>query len=70
MQNDIAALKLDDRDRQILDELQRNGAVTNAELAERVNLSPSACLRRVNLLKESGIVEGIHLILDPAKLGF
>lgn len=62
--------ELDDRDYRILDELQRDGALTNAELAERVNLSPSACLRRVNLLKESGLIEGTHLILDQAKAGF
>lgn len=63
-------LQLDDRDYSILDELQRDGALTNAELAERVHLSPSACLRRVNLLKESGLIEGTHLILDQAKAGF
>ncbi len=63
-------VELDDRDYRILDELQRDGALTNAELAERVNLSPSACLRRVNLLKESGLIEGTHLILDQAKAGF
>lgn len=61
---------LDDRDYQILQELQQDGSLTNAELAERVHLSPSACLRRVNLLKESGLVEGTHLILDQAKAGF
>ena len=63
-------MTLDDRDYHILDELQNDGVLTNAELAERVNLSPSACLRRVNLLKESGLVEGIHLLIDQHKAGF
>ncbi len=61
---------IDDRDRLILEELQANGALSNADLAERVNLSPSACLRRVNILAESGLVEGTHLVLDQAKAGF
>ncbi len=63
-------IEIDQRDYHILDELQRDGALTNAELAERVHLSPSACLRRVNLLKESGVIAGTHLILDQAKAGF
>jgi Lrp/AsnC family leucine-responsive transcriptional regulator len=63
-------IETDDRDLQILDELQRDGSLTNAELAERVNLSPSACLRRVNLLRNSGIVEGTRLLLDQANAGF
>jgi Lrp/AsnC family leucine-responsive transcriptional regulator len=61
---------LDDRDLAILDELQGDGALSNAELSERVNLSPSACLRRVGILKDSGLVEGTHLILNQAKAGF
>ena len=63
-------LQLDDRDRQILNELQNDGRLSNADLAERVNLSPSACLRRVNLLLESGIVAGTHLVLDEKVAGF
>ena len=63
-------MELDDRDYRILDELQRDGSLTNADLAERVNLSPSACLRRVNLLKDSGIIAGTHLVLDQTKAGF
>jgi DNA-binding Lrp family transcriptional regulator len=61
---------LDDRDRQILSELQTDARLTNAELAERVHLSASACLRRVNLLMESGLVAGAHLVLDPEVAGF
>jgi Lrp/AsnC family leucine-responsive transcriptional regulator len=61
---------LDKLDRRILDLLQENGSLSNVDLAERVHLSPSACLRRVNLLLESGLVEGNHLILDQARAGF
>ena len=60
---------LDDLDRAILRELMRNGRVTNAELAERVHLSPSACLRRVRALEETGVVDGYVALLDAAKAG-
>jgi Lrp/AsnC family transcriptional regulator, leucine-responsive regulatory protein len=63
-------MDLDDRDYEILIALQRDGSLTNAELADRVHLSPSACLRRVNLLKDSGMISGTHLILNQAKAGF
>lgn len=63
-------IAIDERDRQILSELQADGRLTNAELAERVHLSPSACLRRVNLLMESGLVAGTHLVLDQKAAGF
>jgi Lrp/AsnC family transcriptional regulator, leucine-responsive regulatory protein len=62
--------ELDKLDRRILELLQENGSLSNVEVAERVHLSPSACLRRVNLLLESGLVEGNHLILDQARAGF
>ena len=60
---------LDDLDRAILRELMRDGRVTNAELAERVHLSPSACLRRVRALEETGVVDSYVTLLDPAKAG-
>lgn len=63
-------LELDDKDRRILKELQADGRLTNAELAERVALSPSACLRRVQILMESGLVAGTHLVLDQKAAGF
>lgn len=63
-------LDLDDKDRKILKELQADGRLTNAELAERVALSPSACLRRVQMLMESGLVAGSHLVLDQKAAGF
>ena len=56
--------ELDKFDRRILELLQEDGTLSNVELAERIHLSPSACLRRVNLLVERGLVEGTHLILD------
>ena len=61
--------EIDDRDRAILRELMRDGRLTNAELAERVHLSPSACLRRVRLLEESGLIAGYVMVLDPAAAG-
>src|ERR1700729_4524962 len=60
---------LDARDRAILRALMRDGRLTNADLAERVNLSPSACLRRVRLLEESGLIAGYVMLLDPDVAG-
>ena len=60
---------LDDRDRAILRELMRDGRLTNADLAERVNLSPSACLRRVRMLEESGLIAGYVMLLNPDVAG-
>ncbi len=53
----------------ILTELQRNGRLTNQELAQRVNLSPSPCWRRVKDLEESGVIRGYAALLDPEKVG-
>ena len=61
--------KLDTKDRQILRELARNGRISNLELAEKVALSPSACLRRVATLEKSGTIAGYRAVLDPAKMG-
>jgi len=63
-------IPLDARDRDILAELQDDGRLTNAELAERVGLSPSACLRRTRLLEEAGLISGYVMLLDPRKVGF
>ena len=60
---------LDDRDRDILRRLQANGRLTNAELAEQVNLSASACLRRVRTLEEKGYIAGYAAVLDEASMG-
>ncbi|WP_075997315.1 Lrp/AsnC family transcriptional regulator [Salaquimonas pukyongi] len=61
--------KVDDIDQRILRELQRNGRLSNLELAERVGLSPSATSRRVAELERSGVISGYRAVLDPAKLG-
>ena len=56
-------------DRAILRELMRDGRLTNSDLAERVHLSPSACLRRVRLLEEAGLISGYVMLLDPLRAG-
>jgi Lrp/AsnC family leucine-responsive transcriptional regulator len=61
--------QLDPIDRRILEELQRDAGLTNQELAARVGLSPSPCLRRVKALEESGIIERRVTLLSPQKLG-
>ena len=60
---------LDDRDRAILKALMADGRLSNIELAEKVHLSPSACLRRVRLLEESGLIAGYVMLLDPVAAG-
>jgi Lrp/AsnC family transcriptional regulator, leucine-responsive regulatory protein len=60
---------LDSRDRTILNLLQTDGRLSNAELAERVNLSPSACLRRVKLLEERGLIARYVMLLDEKAAG-
>lgn len=60
---------LDQISRNILQQLVRDGRITNLELAERVGLSPSACLRRVQELERSGVIAGYRAVLDPAALG-
>lgn len=53
----------------ILQELTRDGRISNLELADRVGLSPSACLRRVQDLERRGIIAGYRAVLDRAALG-
>lgn len=60
---------IDAKDRQIIRELQRDGRLTNIELAERVNLSPSPCLRRVRLLEEAGVITSYSANVDPRAYG-
>ncbi|QVL50505.1 MAG: Lrp/AsnC family transcriptional regulator [Thiocapsa sp.] len=62
-------MKLDRYDRRILEELQRDGRISNQELADRIGLSPSPCLRRVRALEESGIIRGYAALLDAKTLG-
>lgn len=56
-------------DRRILEELQRDASLTNQELAERVGLSPSPCLRRVKALEDGGVIQKRVALLDRKKLG-
>ena len=63
-------VKLDAVDRRILDQLQRDGRITNVELASRVGISAPPCLRRVRALEEAGYIRGYHAALDPGALGF
>ena len=60
---------MDTVDRAILSHLERDGRLANVELAERVNLSPSACLRRVRNLEQSGVIAGYRAQIDPKAVG-
>ena len=62
-------LNLDKLDRAILKELQRQGRISNADLAESVNLSPSACHRRVQRLEKEGYIKEYVALLNPQKIG-
>ena len=62
-------MALDKIDKQILHELQNNAQISNLELAERVNLSPTPCARRVRQLEAAGIIIGHHTQLDHERLG-
>ena len=61
--------KLDSIDRAILTELQREGRVSNQDLAQRVHLSPSACLRRVKALEDSGVIAQYVALVNPKAVG-
>ncbi|WP_298195175.1 Lrp/AsnC family transcriptional regulator [Novosphingobium sp.] len=60
---------MDAIDSKILRVLEAEGRISNLQLAERVGLSPSACLRRVQALEASGVIRGYRAVLDRAKLG-
>ncbi|MFB9887442.1 Lrp/AsnC family transcriptional regulator [Balneatrix alpica] len=61
--------KLNRQDQRILAVLQQQGRISNQELAEQVQLSPSPCLRRVKRLEDEGIIEGYRALLNAKKLG-
>ncbi|WP_224998121.1 Lrp/AsnC family transcriptional regulator [Cesiribacter sp. SM1] len=61
--------KLDQIDRKILEILQNNAKITNAQLSKEVGLSPAPTLERVKKLEQTGIIESYHAKLDPAKIG-
>ena len=62
-------LKLDRFDQRILAALQRDGSLSNQQLAEEVGLSPSPCSRRVQKLEEAGVIRGRAVLLNPKALG-
>lgn len=62
-------MELDDTDLAILRELQDDGRISNVQLAERVHLSESACLRRVRLLEAAGVIERYTMIVNPEAAG-
>mgnify|MGYP001418834910 CR=1 FL=1 len=62
-------MELDSYDRRILEILQSDGRLSNQELAERIGLSPSPCLRRVRALEEAGVISGYRAQVDARKLG-
>lgn len=61
--------ELDATDRRILGVLQKDGRITNADLSDQVNLSPSACHRRVERLEKDGFIAGYVALLDARRLG-
>ncbi|WP_445682594.1 Lrp/AsnC family transcriptional regulator [Radicibacter daui] len=60
---------MDDKDRQIISALQKDGRLTNQELSEKISLSPSPCLRRLRQLEEDGIIRGYTAIVDEEAYG-
>ncbi len=62
-------IELDKTDRKILAVLQTDGRLSNQDVAERVNLSPSPCLRRIKRLEEAGVIKQYVALLDPAQIG-
>ena len=62
-------MELDRYDREILAVLQHEGRISNQDLADRIGLSPSPCLRRVRALEESGLITAYRALLDAKKLG-
>lgn len=62
-------MHLDRYDWQILRVLQEDGRISNQDLADRIGLSPSPCLRRMRALEESGLITGYRALLDARKLG-
>jgi Lrp/AsnC family leucine-responsive transcriptional regulator len=65
----MAQIEIDAIDRRILAILQENGRLSNQEIADRVNLSPSPCLRRIRRLEEIGVIRGYVALLDSQMLG-
>lgn len=66
----MAQVSFDAIDRAILAELQRDGRMTNVDLAARIGLTAPPCLRRVRALEDDGTIEGYHARLNSARLGY
>ncbi len=66
---ELAQMTLDSTDQRILNVLQRKGRISNADLSETVNLSASACHRRVQRLEAEGYIKDYVALLDPRKIG-
>jgi DNA-binding Lrp family transcriptional regulator len=66
----MAIASLDNTDLHILEELQKNGRITNVELASKVGLTAPPCLRRVRALEESGAIEAYHAVVNGNALGY
>jgi Lrp/AsnC family leucine-responsive transcriptional regulator len=62
-------VKMDATDRKILEILQANSNITNAQLAKEIGLSPAPTLERVNKLETSGVIRSYHAVIDPASVG-
>ena len=69
MRNTSPIVQLDAIDRAILTELQVEGRLSNQDLAQRVHLSPSACLRRVKALEDSGVIAQYVALVNPRAVG-
>jgi DNA-binding Lrp family transcriptional regulator len=69
MRNNTVPMQLDSIDRAILAELQQSGRLSNQDLAQRVHLSPSACLRRVKALEDNGVIAQYVALVNPRAVG-
>src|SRR4051812_40097894 len=65
----MSKIELDKTDRKILEILQGDGRLSNQDVAEQVNLSPSPCLRRIKRLEDAGVIRQYVALLDPEKIG-
>lgn len=69
MDQNLQKTQFDALDRKILSALQQDGRLSNVQLAEKIGLSESACLRRVKLLESSGVIDRYVMLLDQAAIG-
>ncbi|KQR15896.1 AsnC family transcriptional regulator [Cellulomonas sp. Leaf334] len=65
----FGAVELDDVDRRLLGELERDGRISNKDLAALAGIAPSTCHARVRALRESGVLRGFHAQVDPEAVG-